>query len=47
MEGTETTLESIIKENPELLTAEEKKAIRRLKVTQSVYIGNILIERIK
>tara|TARA_R100001082_G_scaffold49677_1_gene26844 strand:+ start:68 stop:211 length:144 start_codon:yes stop_codon:yes gene_type:complete len=47
MQGTETTLDSIIKENPELLTDKEKEAIRRLKITQSVYIGNILIERIK
>ena len=47
MEGTETTLDSIIKENPEMLTVEEIKKLQELKVGYGIFIGNIHIERIR
>ena len=39
MEGTETTLLSIIKENPEMLTVEDIKVLKELKVNSMAFIG--------
>ena len=47
MEGAEVTLSSIINENAEMLTDKEIEAINKLKVGQSVYIGNVEIGRIR
>jgi len=47
MEGTKVTLNLIIKENPDMLTAEEIKKLQELKVNNGIFIGNIHIERIR
>ena len=47
MEGAEVILSSIINENAEMLTDKEIEAINKLKVGQSVYIGNVQIDRIR